>query len=607
MKMHKQPTGKLMTGLLVLVLLFSLIPIATAADSGYIAVGALPVPDFSGTPLRGKAPLTVQFTDSSYGGAEANPTYLWNFGDGTSSSSKSPSHTYNQTGNYTVSLTISNSNGSKTETKTNYIFVGSGVIADFTADKTVGPSPLAVKFTDKSSGNPTTYSWNFGDGTTSSEKNPSHTYNKTGTYTVSLTVSNEFGSDTKTSTSLITVGNAPYVFFTANGTINSHEVVFTTHGTVDNSTVFKWDFGDGTTSAERNPTHIYKSNGTYNVTMTASNAYGTYNYTLKNVSITDTLKADFTATNNMGSSPLKVQFTDTSIGSGANSSFLWNFGDGATSTERNPSHTYNRTGTYTVALTVTNPCGATDSILKSNFVSVGNVPVADFVGTPTNGVSPLNVQFTDRSQGDSLTYAWDFGDGTTSTEKNPRHTYTAVGTYTVKLTVKNVYGTHTATKDRYITVGAPPRADFQADVLSGIAPHPVQFTDLSTGNPTTWYWDFGDGATSTVQNPRHTYEKSGYYDVTLTIKNAYGESQLLRLDNGVKIWKEDQKAPEPAPPANNTTTNNTSNNTTNNTSNNTSNNTKEKSSIPGFSFIFALAAIAGLVGVGAYQRKKNNK
>ena len=600
MKMNKQYMGKLATGLLVLCLLLSLMPTALAADTGYIEVGAIPVPDFSGTPLRGKAPLTVSFTDESHKGAlSENPTYLWDFGDGqTSTQAGNVTHTYTKTGNYTVSLTMKNSYGSNIETKRNYIYVGDGVIADFTADKTTGPAPLAVKFTDKSSGNPTKYSWDFGDGTTSSEKNPSHTYNKTGTYTVKLTVSNEFGTDTKTSQSFINVGTAPYVFFTANGTINSKQVAFTTHGNVANLT-YKWDFGDGTTSAEQDPIHTYKSTGVYNVTLSASNSYGSYNYTLKNVSITDALKADFSATNNMGSAPIAVKFTDTSVGSGNNSSFLWNFGDGTTSTERNPSHTYNRTGTYTVALTVTNPCGATDSILKASYVSVGNVPVADFEGTPTNGLATLNVQFTDKSQGDNLTYSWDFGDGATSTEKNPKHAYATEGTYTVKLTVKNSYGSNTATKDKYITVGTAPRADFQADVLSGVAPHPVQFTDLSKGNPTSWYWDFGDGATSTEKNPRHTYQKSGYYNVTLTIKNAYGESTLLRQDNGVKIWTEDQvKQPEPAPPANQT--NETpADNGTNTTPD------EPKSSIPGFSFTLAIAAVLALAGIGIYSRKRN--
>ncbi|WNY28177.1 hypothetical protein MmiEs2_03590 [Methanimicrococcus stummii] len=600
MKMHKQHFGKLMAGLLIFCLLFSLVPTAIAED-GYIAVGALPDPDFSGQPLRGKAPLEVKFTDLSYQGVKEDLKYTWSFGDGsTSNQIGNVSHTYTKEGNYTVSLTISNSYGNKTETKTNYVYVGGGVVADFTANNTAGASPLSVKFTDKSSGNPTKYVWDFGDGSTSSEKNPSHVYNKTGTYTVSLTVSNEFGSDTKTEKALVNVGTAPYVFFTANGTINSKQVAFTTHGNVADSATFKWDFGDGKTSAEKDPTHTYASTGVYNVTLTVSNSYGTFNYTLKNVAITNTLKADFSATNNMGSAPLRVQFSDQSVGSGNNSSFLWNFGDGTTSTERNPTHTYNKTGTYTVALTVTNPCGATDSILKSSYVSVGNVPVADFSGTPTSGVSPLNVQFTDKSQGNNLTYAWDFGDGATSTEKNPKHTYTKEGTYTVKLTIKNEYGNNTATKDKYITVGNLPRAEFQADVLSGVAPHPVQFTDLSTGNPTSWYWDFGDGSTSTDKNPRHTYQKSGYYNVTLTVKNAYGESTLLREGDGQKVWAEDSKKTEVKEPETTTPVE-------------PAPETKEpeaedpKSPIPGFGLLIAIAAILGLVGVGAYSKRKSNK
>ncbi|MDR0768177.1 MAG: PKD domain-containing protein [Methanosarcinales archaeon] len=396
------------------------------------------------------------------------------------------------------------------------------------------------------------------------------------------------------------VGTAPYVFFTANGTVNSKQVVFTTHGNVTEGTTFRWDFGDNRTSTERNPTHTYAAAGTYNVTMSASNNFGTFNYTLRNVSITDTLKADFTAANNQGSAPLRVNFTDATVGAGAGSGYLWNFGDGTTSTERNPVKVYNRTGTYTVALTVTNPCGATDSILKTGFVSVGAVPVADFTGTPTSGVSPLNVSFTDRSQGQNLTYRWDFGDNRTSTERNPNHTYTAAGTYTVRLTVTNEFGNNTATKERYITVGTAPRANFSADVLSGVAPHPVQFTDLSAGNPTSWHWDFGDGQTSTVQNPRHVYQRSGHYNVTLTVKNAYGESQLQRLGNGQEIWTEDQQTAvppiPPEPPAGNDS----------NQSGNGSDDSPQFV-IPGFGMLLAIAALLGLVGLGAYSRRRSNK
>lgn len=588
---------KAATGLFVLCLILSLMPASLAADDGYIAVGALPVPDFSGQPVRGKAPLAVSFTDLSHRGVGDDYKYTWSFGDGaTSNQVGDVTHSYAKEGNYTVSLTISNSYGTQTETKTNYIYVGSGVIADFTANNTAGAAPLSIKFTDASSGNPTKYAWDFGDGTTSSEKSPTHVYSSTGTYTVTLTVSNEFESDTKTEKSLVNVGTAPYVFFTANGTVNSKQVAFTTHGSVSESTTYAWDFGDGKTSSEKDPTHTYSAAGTYNVTLSASNSYGTFSYVLKNVSITDVLKADFTATNNMGSSPLRVSFTDTTVGSGSGSSYLWNFGDGSTSTDRNPTHTYSKTGTYTVALTVTNPCGATNSVLKSGYVSVGTVPVADFAGTPTSGISPLAVQFTDKSQGNSLTYSWDFGDGKTSTEKNPKHTYDKEGSYTVKLTVQNAYGSNTANKMNYIVVGSAPRANFQADVLSGVAPHPVQFTDLSTGVPTEYKWDFGDGGTSTEKNPKHIYQKSGYYNVKLTVTNAYGESTLLRLGDGQEIWAEDEEKPEQPDNASNET-------------NQTPEDGSEEpeSAIPGFGILIAIAALLGLVGVSAYSKRKSNK
>ncbi|MCL2862582.1 MAG: PKD domain-containing protein [Methanimicrococcus sp.] len=558
MKMIKNRIGKYAAAAVVLCMLFALFPAPVlSASDGYIEVGTIPVPNFRGDPLRGSAPLAVAFTDLS-AGARTNMTYLWDFGDGnTSTTAGNVTHTYTREGNYTVKLTLKNDFGTVTETKTNYVYVGSGPVANFTASTNVGPAPLNVRFNDTSTGNPTSWLWDFGDGNTSTARNPTHTYNSTGNYTVSLTVSNDFGRDTKTQTSFIRVGFQPYVYFTANGTVNSKQVAFTTHGHAPESATYSWNFGDGSSSAERNPTHTYRAIGVYNVTLTVTDTFGTSNYTLRNVSITDALKADFTATNNFGSSPLTARFTDATVGSSTNATYLWNFGDGSTSSERNPTHTYRNVGQYTVALTVTHPCGATDSVVKAGFVSVGNAPVVDFVGTPTSGIAPHAVQFTDRSQGTNLTYFWEFGDGGTSTAKDPRYTYNQTGTYSVKLTVNSSFGNNSVTKTNYIYVGNVPRADFQADVLSGIAPHPVQFTDLSRGNPTTWFWDFGDGNTSTLQNPRHTYRDSGYYNVSLKVTNAYGESTLFRGGNGEKVWAEDQKvsdtptplAPPETPPA----------------------------------------------------------
>jgi len=155
-----------------------------------------------------------------------------------------------------------------------------------------------------------------------------------------------------------------------------------------------------------------------------------------------------------------------------------------------------------------------------------NPPVAAFSGTPTSGYAPLTVTFTDASTNNPTSWAWTFGDGGTSTLKNPSHTYTTAGTYTVVLTAANAYGSDSETKTNYITVTAPPTdppvAAFSGTPTSGTIPLTVVFTDASTNSPTSWAWTFGDGGTSALQNPSHTYTTAGTYTVVLTATNAYG-------------------------------------------------------------------------------------
>jgi len=258
----------------------------------------------------------------------------------------------------------------------NAVYGGGGPeapVADFTGSPTSGCASLTVNFTDQSTGEIDSWSWDFGDGGTSTEQNPSHTYTQAGIYTVKLTVTGPGGSDTETKVDYITVSSAP--------------------------------------------------------------------------------TASFTGSPTSGNAPLTVNFTDQSTGNPT--SWSWDFGDGGTSTEQNPSHTYNDPGTYTVKLTVSNSCGS-DTETKVDYITVsGNAPVADFVGSPTSGTAPLTVDFTDQSTGDPTSWLWDFGDGGTSTEQNPTHTYNDTGTYTVKLTVTNDYGSDTETKVDYITVTEP--------------------------------------------------------------------------------------------------------------------------------------------------------
>jgi M6 family metalloprotease-like protein/PGF-pre-PGF domain-containing protein len=152
-------------------------------------------------------------------------------------------------------------------------------------------------------------------------------------------------------------------------------------------------------------------------------------------------------------------------------------------------------------------------------------PVAAFSATPITGNAPLIVAFTDMCSGSPTSWSWDFGDGTNSTEQNPTHTYSLSGTYTVTLVASNAAGSNTTTESNHITVInslQPPVAAFSATPTTGIAPLNVAFTDLSSGSPSFWSWDFGDGNYSTDQNPTHIYFEAGTYSVNLKVSNTNG-------------------------------------------------------------------------------------
>jgi len=196
--------------------------------------------------------------------------------------------------------------------------------------------------------------------------------------------------------------------------------------------------------------------------------------------------ASFSSNITSGNVPLNVLFTDTSTG--FPTAWNWNFGDGTYSTARNPAHIYSKVGKYTVSLTLKNAVGS-NTVTKSGYVVVNalKAPIATFSASSTSGNVPLKVQFTDKSTGSPTSWKWSFGDGTYSTARNPAHTYSKVGKYTVSLTVKNAAGSNAVTKSSYINVVTlkAPIAAFSASSTSGNVPLKVQFTDKSTGSPTS--------------------------------------------------------------------------------------------------------------------------
>lgn len=155
-----------------------------------------------------------------------------------------------------------------------------------------------------------------------------------------------------------------------------------------------------------------------------------------------------------------------------------------------------------------------------------NPPIVDFSANATNVFTGTSVDFTDLTVNNPTTWSWDFGDGNNSTSQNPSNTYATAGTYTVSLTCTNAEGSDTETKVGYIVVTDPtaPTSEFTADITNASVAQVITFTDLTTGVPGTWLWDFGDGNTSTSQNPTHSYSNPGTYTVTLTTTNAYGNN-----------------------------------------------------------------------------------
>jgi len=515
------------------------------SKSNYLVINEkveFPVANFTAAPRIGVPGMTVQFHD--YSENEPN-AWQWDFeNDGSiDSTDQHPSHVYSSPGTYTVKLKAFNPFGDNTTIRTGYIEVGNAPVVDFEANPSLGPIPLNVQFTDKSNNNPVTWKWDFtSDGTVdSTAQNPSTTYPNAGSYSVTLNVTNYYGFNVTTKTGFISAGNVPVADFNADKTIVLlNEDVHFTDLTTYSPNAWNWNFGDGTFSSQQNPTHSYSVAGIYTITLTASSPYGNSTKTKTSyINVGSKPVAAFHGNPVTGVTPLQVIFTDDSVGA---STWEWDFNnDGVVdSTSRNPSYTYSSPGTYSVRLAVTNIFGS-DQILKAGYITTDYVPVANFSGNPTEGGVPLTVVFTDTTENHPTSWSWDFGDGTTSTEQNPTHQYTNGGTYTVSLTAASSYGSDIETKTGYVILHPVPQSAISANPDKGYSPLTVTFADASTGSPTAWAWNFGDGTTSADQNPgQHTFTSS--CTVSLTVSNIWGSTTSTHK---ITIEKQPGGGPEP--------------------------------------------------------------
>ena len=494
-----------------------------------------PEADFSGTPRSGAAPLAVSFTDLSSG---APTSWLWSFGDGGTSTAENPVHVYSQPGTFTVRLDVANAGGSDSLTRTGYVTVQAPLPA---------PNLTFLPVADARV-NLTSPTRNFGtDGTlrVRGGSEPYHSYLR-----FEPTVS---GPVTSALLRLFVTDESPVggIAFATSNAWNENTITWSNKPATIGSALASAGSAPAGSWVTFDVTAAITGPGPVSFALQSSSSNSCYFSSREGANPPQLLIASgpaappdaaFSGSPLSGSAPLSVAFSNLSTNA---TSWLWTFGDGTTSTARNPAHVYTQSGTYTVRLDVSGP-GGSDSHTRSNYVSVSAAvaPEASFSGTPRSGAAPLSVSFTDLSTG-ATSWLWSFGDGTTSTARNPAHVYAQSGSFTVRLDVSGPGGSDSLTRSGYVSVSAGTQleASFSATPVSGMAPLTVSFTDLSSGSPTGWLWSFGDGASSSQRSPVHTYDDPGTYSVTLTVtrpgaSDTFTSTNLVRvLDSDVQgIW-----------------------------------------------------------------------
>lgn len=478
--------------------------------------------NFNSSLTEGCAPILVQFTDLSAG----NPAqWKWDLGNGTVSYQQHPSVTYFLPGIYTVKLMVETGTKKDSVIKTNYIKVYAAPVVDFIVSATTGCNTLSVLFTDKSTaanGNIARWQWDTGDGVLIDQTNPSYTYNRIGEYNVSLKVTDSKGcAANKRVTAAVKINGIKAAFNTVIPEACKPSVILFESTVTGNGTFsYRWNFGDGSSSALAKPQHTYAAGGTYTATLLADNGLGCTAITEKIINVQSPVSAAFSAAKTFS---CKVPFdVDFITAPAAGNTYAWSFGDSSMDDLAQPIHTYNDTGFFTIKLLVKNNKGCMDSVEKQGYIRAGkqNIFIANL---PDSSCAPFTKKIiTSINPGDSIiSYHWDFGDGFNSASPLPVHVYTADGNYDVRLQTNTAAGcSDTLVVPNAIRISTKPTAAFEALIRDACAKQEIIFTDKSTGTVTGWDWDFGKGENSQEQNPAHTFRDTGFIDITLVAKNG---------------------------------------------------------------------------------------
>ncbi|MBL4585954.1 MAG: PKD domain-containing protein [Flavobacteriales bacterium] len=467
-------------------------------------------------------------------------TILWHFGDGNTSDGENPEHEYDEPGIYEVCVLVESNNGCTSEFCHEIIVEEmdpcNDLSVEFMFEADAEHNDL-IYFDGFYAGNIDAIEWYFGDGNTSDAENPEHEYAEPGIYQVCVVVENEAGCSSEYCHEIVISGEEPEPENTCCAgfesdssyypTLTDNRIAFENQSDA-NWTYIGWDFGDGNTSTEENPDHIYAEAGIYQVCVVIENENDCRSELCYDVAVEiepdpcHAFRADFVWFQNIDS--VGMQFENISPIDADDVS--WIFGDGDTSTEPYPYHQYAEPGVYQVCLIIETDEGCRSEYCRDVCVEDLN-PCHNFEVEFEWAHSQLNanlIAFDGIYSGQIDFIAWDFGDGNTSTDENPEHEYAEPGIYEVCVVIENNHGCRSEYCISIAVDQDNPCSELMADFLYVIDYENggMNFENLSTGNPISYEWDFGDDHLSTDEEPAHDYETTGNFEVCLTIENADG-------------------------------------------------------------------------------------
>ena len=480
-------------------------------------------------------------------GAEGTVTYSWSSGNGDVSLLAEPTFSYISSGRYNLSLTVE-SNG-HTATATREVVIFNGPTASFNDSSIVGCVPKSYLFQSSSTAGDaeiTNWLWYFGDGVSAQGRNRAHGYTSPGIYTVSLEVTDANGCRDEYHSQMLTLSKRPDVSISANDAqwcVAPHEVDFSSEISTDvglgGSYTATWDFGDGSTSNEDNPSHTYESTGSYDVSLTVEDSYGCRTVVRENNMVA--IGTITPSCNVPAEMCLNMPF---SFRSDVDDDIhcLWDFGDGTPVQSGSvASHSYSQVGNYSISFTVDpdGPCRQTQ-VFDVEVVDVR----ASFYTDPADLFScsfPFEVRFISNSVGENLSYTYNFGDNYLGFHDFMSHSYTQNGRFTPTLTVTSPGGCVSRFTGPEIVVNQPDAA-LHSTTDGGCVPATVGFYNSSdyTSNSAVvdFLWNFGDGTSVHTTEPSvsHVYTEFGTFFPTLTITDTSGctaTSQLRERPNGI--------------------------------------------------------------------------